>query len=73
MPALLPHNLISKTVSDPAHLFPEGEGLCSSTLKTCDFRVRMPMQGRVWSLNVSVAAAVVSYEALRQRTATSSG
>lgn len=46
----------------------EGEGLRSSTLKACDFRVRVPMQGRVSSLNVSVAAAVVLYEALRQRT-----
>jgi 23S rRNA (guanosine2251-2'-O)-methyltransferase len=47
----------------------EGEGLRSSTLKACDFRVRIPMRGRVSSLNVSVAAAVVMYEALRQRTA----
>lgn len=46
----------------------EGEGLRSSTLKACDFRVRVPMKGRVSSLNVSVAAAVVLYEALRQRT-----
>ncbi len=46
----------------------EGEGLRASTLKACDFRVRVPMQGRVSSLNVSVAAAVVLYEALRQRT-----
>jgi 23S rRNA (guanosine2251-2'-O)-methyltransferase len=45
----------------------EGEGLRVSTLKACDFRVRVPMQGRVSSLNVSVAAAVVLYEALRQR------
>jgi 23S rRNA (guanosine2251-2'-O)-methyltransferase len=45
----------------------EGEGLRASTLKACDFRVRVPMQGRVPSLNVSVATAVVLYEALRQR------
>lgn len=47
----------------------EGEGLRTSTLRACDFRVRVPMQGRVSSLNVSVAAAVVLYEALRQRSA----
>jgi 23S rRNA (guanosine2251-2'-O)-methyltransferase len=47
----------------------EGEGLRASTLKACDFRVRVPMQGRVSSLNVSVATAVVLYEALRQRSA----
>lgn len=45
----------------------EGDGLRASTLKACDFRVRVPMHGRVSSLNVSVAAAVVLYEALRQR------
>lgn len=45
----------------------EGEGLRASTLKACDFRVCVPMQGRVSSLNVSVATAVVLYEALRQR------
>jgi 23S rRNA (guanosine2251-2'-O)-methyltransferase len=45
----------------------EGEGLRASTLKACDFRVRIPMQGRVSSLNVSVATAVVLYEAVRQR------
>jgi 23S rRNA (guanosine2251-2'-O)-methyltransferase len=47
----------------------EGDGLRSSTLKACDFRVRIPMRGRVSSLNVSVATAVVLYEALRQRAA----
>jgi 23S rRNA (guanosine2251-2'-O)-methyltransferase len=45
----------------------EGEGLRSLTLKACDFRVRIPMCGRIDSLNVSVAAGVVLYEALRQR------
>lgn len=47
----------------------EGEGLRSLTLKACDFRVRIPMLGRIDSLNVSVAAGVVLYEALRQRRA----
>jgi 23S rRNA (guanosine2251-2'-O)-methyltransferase len=47
----------------------EGEGLRSLTLKSCDFRVRIPMLGRIDSLNVSVAAGVVLYEALRQRSA----
>jgi len=47
----------------------EGEGLRSLTLKACDFRVRIPMCGRIDSLNVSVAAGVVLYEALRQRRA----
>jgi 23S rRNA (guanosine2251-2'-O)-methyltransferase len=33
----------------------------------CDFLARIPMRGRVSSLNVSVAAGVVLYEAVRQR------
>jgi len=47
----------------------EGSGLRTLTVKTCDFLVRVPMQGRIRSLNVSVAAGVVLYEALRQRLA----
>lgn len=46
----------------------EGTGLHDLVKKTCDHLLRIPMQGRVSSLNVSVAGAVVMYEALRQRT-----
>ena len=45
----------------------EGSGLRQLTRKTCDTLVRIPMAGAVESLNVSVAAAVCLYEALRQR------
>ncbi|MDT8998843.1 23S rRNA (guanosine(2251)-2'-O)-methyltransferase RlmB [Paucibacter sp. APW11] len=45
----------------------EGEGMRALTAKTCDELVRIPMQGAVESLNVSVAAGVCLYEALRQR------
>jgi 23S rRNA (guanosine2251-2'-O)-methyltransferase len=45
----------------------EGKGLRQLTRKTCDQLVRIPMHGAVESLNVSVAAAVCLYEALRQR------
>jgi 23S rRNA (guanosine2251-2'-O)-methyltransferase len=37
--------------------------------RTCDFLLRIPMAGSVSSLNVSVAGAVVMYEAMRQRRA----
>ncbi|MFO0125165.1 MAG: 23S rRNA (guanosine(2251)-2'-O)-methyltransferase RlmB, partial [Betaproteobacteria bacterium] len=47
----------------------EGTGLRQLTRKTCDELVRIPMQGAVESLNVSVASAVCLYEALRQRRA----
>jgi 23S rRNA (guanosine2251-2'-O)-methyltransferase len=45
----------------------EGAGLHDLTKRTCDFLLRVPMAGAVPSLNVSVAGAVVMYEAARQR------
>jgi 23S rRNA (guanosine2251-2'-O)-methyltransferase len=45
----------------------EGQGLRRLTRECCDFCIRVPMLGAVESLNVSVAAGVVLYEALRQR------
>jgi 23S rRNA (guanosine2251-2'-O)-methyltransferase len=45
----------------------EGTGLHDLVKKTCDHLLRIPMAGSVSSLNVSVAGAVVMYEALRQR------
>ncbi|MBD3403527.1 23S rRNA (guanosine(2251)-2'-O)-methyltransferase RlmB [candidate division GN15 bacterium] len=45
----------------------EGSGLRRLTRECCDFLVYLPIQGSVESLNVSVAAGVCLYEALRQR------
>jgi 23S rRNA (guanosine2251-2'-O)-methyltransferase len=45
----------------------EGDGLRQLTRKHCDVLVRIPMQGAVGSLNVSVASGVCLFEALRQR------
>ncbi len=45
----------------------EGKGLHDLVRKKCDFLVSIPMLGKVPSLNVSVAAAVVLYEVVRQR------
>jgi TrmH family RNA methyltransferase len=45
----------------------EKTGLTSAVLDAADARVRIPMHGRVNSLNASTAAAVVVYEAVRQR------
>ncbi len=45
----------------------EGQGLHELTRKRCDFVVSLPTVGPVKSLNVSVAAGVVLFEALRQR------
>ena len=45
----------------------EREGLRPLVARTCDLLVSLPMRGRLGSLNVSAAAAVLCYEVLRQR------
>ena len=45
----------------------EGSGMRRLTRERCDFVVRLPMSGSVSSLNVSVAAGVCLFEAVRQR------
>lgn len=46
----------------------EGDGLHRLTAEKCDVLVKIPMRGRIESLNVSVAAGVILFEANRQRT-----
>lgn len=45
----------------------ESQGLSELVRKRCDWVASIPMRGKIMSLNASVAAAVVMYEALRQR------
>ena len=45
----------------------EGKGLSRLVRENCDFLVKIEMQGKINSLNASVAAAVVMYEVVRQR------
>jgi 23S rRNA (guanosine2251-2'-O)-methyltransferase len=45
----------------------EGAGLHRLVSESCDMLVRIPVRGKIQSLNVSVAAGIVLYEALRQR------
>lgn len=47
----------------------EGPGLRPLVTRACDVLVSVPMRGRVGSLNVSAAGAVLCYEVLRQRSA----
>ncbi|HET8670122.1 MAG TPA: TrmH family RNA methyltransferase, partial [Candidatus Saccharimonadales bacterium] len=44
----------------------EGRGIRSLISKECDYLVRIPMKGKISSLNVSVAGAILLYEVLRQ-------
>ena len=45
----------------------EGTGMGRLVAEKCDFKVRIPMKGRLNSLNASAAAAILMYEAVRQR------
>jgi 23S rRNA (guanosine2251-2'-O)-methyltransferase len=51
----------------------EGEGLRPLVARTCDLLLTLPMSGRLGSVNVSAAAAVLCYEIVRQRRGIRSG
>jgi 23S rRNA (guanosine2251-2'-O)-methyltransferase len=61
------HTDVDWTVPSAVVLGAEGTGLRRLVRERCDRVVRIPMLGRVDSLNVSVAAGVVLYEVVRQR------
>ena len=45
----------------------EEDGVSAEFLKMCDAKAKIPMSGKIASLNVSVATGVILYEAIRQR------
>ena len=45
----------------------EEDGISTEYLKLCDYKAKIPMNGTIGSLNVSVSAGVILYEAVRQR------
>ena len=46
----------------------EGKGISEELLRLCDKQVKIPLMGKIDSLNVSVSAGIMLFEALRQRT-----
>ena len=61
------YDAIDLTLPTALVLGAEGTGLRRLVRERCDLTAAIPMQGRVASLNVSVAAGVVLFEAVRQR------
>ena len=45
----------------------EGAGMSEKVRKNCDFMVKIPMEGKVTSLNASVSTGIVVYESVKQR------
>jgi 23S rRNA (guanosine2251-2'-O)-methyltransferase len=45
----------------------EEDGISGEYLKRCDMKVKIPMSGKISSLNVSVATGIILYEVMRQR------
>ena len=62
-------NLYSADLKGPAAIVigSEGDGMTRLVREKCDFLVSIPMKGKISSLNASAAAAILLYEAVRQR------
>jgi 23S rRNA (guanosine2251-2'-O)-methyltransferase len=45
----------------------EGKGLSNSVIKLCDSLIKIPLLGKIESLNVSVACGAILYELVRQK------
>jgi 23S rRNA (guanosine2251-2'-O)-methyltransferase len=63
------HDVFDQDFTLPAAIVmgAEGAGIRRLTEKQCDMLIRLPMAGKISSLNISVATGVCLYEAIRQR------
>ena len=66
-----PTSLYQADLKGPAAIVigSEGDGMSRLVSENCDFLVSIPMGGKINSLNASAAAAILLYEAVRQRLA----
>ncbi|OEK06456.1 23S rRNA (guanosine(2251)-2'-O)-methyltransferase RlmB [Roseivirga misakiensis] len=64
------HTIYEMDFSVPVALLmgSEEDGISPEYLKLCDSHAKLPIQGKIESLNVSVATGIISYEVIRQRT-----
>lgn len=62
-----PYDQIDYTTPTALVIGSEGFGMSDLVKKNCDFIARIPMNGKVNSLNASVAAGIMIYEVIRQR------
>jgi 23S rRNA (guanosine2251-2'-O)-methyltransferase len=66
-PDALPYDQVDLNLPLVLVVGAEGKGLTRLVCETCDLRVRLPMRGKVDSLNVSVAGGIALYTALAAR------
>ena len=64
-----PNDYFNQTLTGPLAIVigNEGKGMSNLVKKNCDFFVKIPMKGKVTSLNASVSTGIILYEAIKQR------